>query len=170
MIGLDEAIQEESSQGKMEGPNNSTRPRDSEPMMMERLQNWRRKVEADSLSYLMLWAPMSRSIVYYLGSSFHSLCSPGKTKNIWEIMGLTFILGHQWVTEKPRSTTVMETKLALHWICVWIISDGRAPLKLPWQLLSHPPPKAPRGHYLHAYHSTHCSQVSPASIQVSLSH
>lgn len=62
MIGLDEAIQEESSQGKMEGANNSTRPRDSEPMMMERLQNWRRKVEADSLSYLMLWAPMSRSI------------------------------------------------------------------------------------------------------------
>lgn len=43
----------------MEGANNSTRPRDSESMMIELLQSQRRKEEAASLSHsIMLWGSL----------------------------------------------------------------------------------------------------------------
>lgn len=97
-------------QSKIEGANNSTSPRASEPMMMELLQSQRRKVEAASLSPHYV-AVISEDC---LGSSFHSPRSAGKEKPMGN-NGVDFnCSGHRWVPEKPSSMAVMETKFVQH--------------------------------------------------------
>lgn len=81
--GSEEAIQEESRQGKMGRASNLPRPRDSEPTVRELLQSPRRKVEAASLSYSNVGSREGS-----LGSSFHPLGPGWKSKSIWGWLSL----------------------------------------------------------------------------------